>query len=136
LPKHCVADGAEAIFKALKLMSEKVSKFRGPKGRQANMADEIDDSDPIEKWIQELQAERPEWSREEGRRKDAEIIAKADALWEATGTLDGLSEMEWIRLVGALYPEEMREALLRELAESSPEERAKLKANAQKAWGH
>src|SRR6266516_1242093 len=100
------------------------------------MADERDDSDPIRKWVRELQAERPEWLLEEGRRKDAEIIAKAHALWEATGTLDSLSEMEWIRLVGALYPEEMREALLRELAELSPEQRAKIKANARKAWGH
>jgi hypothetical protein len=100
------------------------------------MADERDDSDPIEKWVQKLLAERPEWSREEGRRKDAEIIAKAEALLAATGTLDGLSEPEWIRFVTALSPEETREILMNRLAELSPEERAKLKANTRKAWGH
>jgi hypothetical protein len=98
------------------------------------MAD--NDSDPIEKWVQELLAERPEWSREEGRRKDAEIIAKVEALLAATGTLDGLSEPEWIRFVTALCPEETREILLNKLAEQSPEERAKLKANIRKTWGH
>jgi len=100
------------------------------------MADERDDSDPIRKWVREFLGGRPEWSREEGRRRDEEMMAKAYALWEATGTLEGLSEMELFNLYGILYPEETREILMNKLAELSPEERAKLKANIRKIWGH
>jgi hypothetical protein len=50
--------------------------------------DESDDNDdPIEKWVQAVVAERPEWMREEGRRRDEEAMAKARALLEATDTL-------------------------------------------------
>jgi len=99
--------------------------------------DESDDNDdPIEKWVQAVVAERPEWAREEGRRCDEEAMAKPHALWEATGSFEGLSEEEWFRVIGVLCPVEMRDALLRVLAKASPESRAKILAAARKMWGH
>jgi hypothetical protein len=95
-----------------------------------------DNDDPVEKWVQELLAERPEWMREEGRRRDEEAMAKADALWKATGAFEGLNEEEWIRVLGVVCPEEMREALLRVAAEALPESRAQILAVARKMWGH
>jgi hypothetical protein len=86
----------------------------------------MDDNDPIEEWVQTLVAERPQWAREEGRRRDEEAMAKARALLEATDTIERLSEEELIRVIGVVFPEEMRDALLRAAAKASPENRARI----------
>jgi hypothetical protein len=101
---------------------------------QSSVGDESDDGGPIEKWLQTLVAERPQWAREEGRRRDEEAMAKARALRQATGTLERLSEEEWFCVMGVLYPEEVREALLHALAGSSLEGRARILAAARKSW--
>jgi hypothetical protein len=76
---------------------------------------------------------------------DQVLEAKAKELKCRPRTLEAEVKKEWarqkpqedlIRFVTALCPEETREILLNKLAEQSPEERAKLKANIRKTWGH